>query len=246
MRDLLVEDSFVSSRDCIIIGSLDEHSTAIHLLNYTPETYHEGLYNRFTVHKPAELTWVARRQAQFLAGRLAAKNAIGTTSQTNHQVLIGEHREPIWPIGLTGSISHSQQTSIAAIKRTLTSQSGLGIDIQSLIDAQTQTQISPTIISNDESVLIKNSVTRLSESLLFTLVFSAKESFFKALFNTVHEYFDFDVVTLINIDEQAQQITLRVQDTLGGKLPQHFEVDVPFAILDTELPQVITVCNWEL
>lgn len=168
------------------------------------------------------------------------------TSNSDEQVLIGEHREPLWPKKLIGSISHSGQTSIAAVKPKQTPKSGFGIDMQSIIDSETQAKISPTIISRDEYVLIKKRVNKLSETMLFTLVFSAKESFFKALFNKVGEYFNFGVVSVVNIDILKQQLTLKIIDTLNNQLPQHFEIDVPFAILESNVPKVITVCNWEL
>jgi len=241
---ILSEDGFIKGRDCFDVG---DTPTPIHTLTYNPPAYHDELYNHYAILKPTELPmWIPERRTQFLAGRLVAQEALSALTDSVQQIFIGKRRQPIWPTGITGSISHSGYLSIAAIKQTINLRSGLGIDIQSIIDVETQANIASTIITSDENILIKNSADKLSESILFTLVFSAKESFFKALFNTVGEYFNFDVVSVVKIDESQQQMRLKVLKTLGNKLPYRFEVDVSFTVLNSTVSQVITVCSWEL
>ena len=184
----------------------------IHQIDYRVDNYSDSLYEQFEVEKPANLSsWVISRRAQFLAGRLAAKAALDSNqkiahplvSPANNQVLTGKHREPIWPKSVVGSISHSQQTSIAAVSKQHQTKIGLGVDVQSIIDAETRAKIAPSILTLHDEVFIKQGADCLSAPVLFTLIYSAKESFFKALFNTVGEYFDFDAVSIINIDTAA-------------------------------------------
>ena len=48
----------------------------------------------------------------------------------------------------------------------------------------------------------------MSKKQLMTLIFSAKECFFKAVFHQVKEYFDFKVVSIISLNEQTGQLIL--------------------------------------
>jgi len=235
--------AFIRAIDKLYVG---DKATAITQILYVPEVYHEGLFDHYSIQKPTALThWLPQRQAQFLAGRLAVKEHISELPCSDVQIPIGQHRQPVWPDQYTGSISHSEKTSIAAVKKTLTHQSGLGVDIQALIDNDTQEKITHTILSTHENALIQQE-KQLSESMLFTLIFSAKESFFKAVFNTVGRYFDFDAMLLISIDTGGQKLRFEVAETLCPLLAKGHTFDVSFMIVNSAKPHVITSCQWDV
>ena len=237
-------EDFIVSRDCFLI---DNTSPPIQLVYYTMASYHNSHYDYYGIQRPEGFsTWAPRRQAQFLAGRIAAAEAIDASHTVDRHVAVGQSREPVWPAGLAGSISHDQQLSIARVKQPQKPHSGLGIDIQSAIEAKTQALIFSTIVTQDEKPLFKKSPHEVFGGMLFTLIFSAKESFFKALFGTVGGYFDFDAVCVVKIDYSSQQLTLKALKTLDANLPLHFEAEVSFALLGNTPPQIITSCSWEL
>jgi len=246
------EAGFISSLGHLRIG---QSVRAIQLIEYNPNAYKDTLYRLYKLQAPVTLaTWLPKRRAQFLAGRLAAKYALNSSEslskrslgETTQELSIGKHREPIWPRNLTGSISHSHQLSIATVKHQATDRSGIGLDIQSLIDQKMQHEIASTILTQSDSALMKQSVSGLSESMLFTLIFSAKESFFKAFFSTAGNYFGFDAVSVTEVDIDSSELTLKTTSNLASHIPLGFEVKVAFTTLNEPDTQIITLCDWEL
>jgi hypothetical protein len=58
---------------------------------------------------------VPKRQAEFVAGRICAREALTGWGHDNVVVGIGAHREPIWPQGLLGSITHCADYAAAVV-----------------------------------------------------------------------------------------------------------------------------------
>lgn len=57
----------------------------------------------------------ARRAREFAAGRLAARRAMEMLGHIGRPVLQGDDLAPVWPPGLTGSITHSERDSLAVV-----------------------------------------------------------------------------------------------------------------------------------
>ncbi|KIU62133.1 4'-phosphopantetheinyl transferase [Cronobacter malonaticus ENBT0334] len=167
---------------------------------------------------PADLLWlphhamlanaVARRQAEHLAGRIAAVAALRAAGAPFSPPGIGAHREPRWPAGFTGSITHTGHRAWAAV---ITTPRSIGIDVENLMDAQTARELAPGIIDNEERALLAR--TPLPFACALTLAFSAKESLFKALFPQVGDWFGFDCAKVVALNDQ--QLTLRLACPLG-------------------------------
>jgi 4'-phosphopantetheinyl transferase EntD len=246
MADFKSDEPFIHNHRQILIS---ESINPIHLLEYRPEFYRIQLYCLFKIEKPAQISqWIPTRQAQFLAGRIAVRKALvfDKAPTLENQVSIGHSREPIWPENIIGSISHTGQTSIACVAEQTKTSAGLGIDIQETIAPELQSQISSTVLTHKDSLLFKQCFSNLKESVLFTLIFSAKESFFKAAFNSVGEYFEFTDVSIVNLDLERQQLTLKTNKHLSKSLPAGFETNISYISLESSTTQVITACYWEL
>ncbi|MFT6834032.1 MAG: enterobactin synthetase component D [Francisellaceae bacterium] len=162
---------------------------------------------------------VYNRQAEFLAGRLAAKTSLRRLGFNSFTVHVGEQRQPIWPKGIYGSITHIEDKAICVAGSNVY----IGIDLESWISFDTMLQIRDQIVISKELVLHKK--YGIKESRLFTLIFSAKESIFKALFEQVGYYFDFKAVELIDISLDKELLTFKLKTNLGkyltiGKLLQ--------------------------
>ena len=198
MANFESDEQFIHNHRQILIS---ESINPIHLVEYRPELYRSELFCHFKIEKPVSISqWMPKRQAQFLAGRIAAKKALSFNKLMNKQIAIGHSREPIWPENIIGSISHSGKTSIACVREQAKTFAGLGIDIQETIVPELQSQISSSILTDKDKRLFKQKFSKLTDSVLFTLIFSAKESFFKAAFNSVGEYFEFTDVSIVNLD----------------------------------------------
>ena len=57
------------------------------------------------------------RRAQFTRGRLCARSALSQLGVDDFALLAGESREPIWPAGIVGSLSHCDSYSVASVAR---------------------------------------------------------------------------------------------------------------------------------
>lgn len=78
---------------------------------------------------------VRKRQAEFLFGRLAARLALGAALgpvQAQAEIAIGTAREPCWPAGSLGSISHGDGCA-AAVALAAGQHQGIGIDLERLL-----------------------------------------------------------------------------------------------------------------
>lgn len=181
---------------------------------------------------------VPKRRAEFLAGRLAAQHALRSAGSYNYHVPIGIQRVPVWPIPYIGSITHSNEIAICVLSRD-NQLLGVGIDLERVITLELIETIHHTIISEPEYNYIKSLSIPLN--IAITIAFSAKESFFKAAYSSVNDFFDFNAVSIIEIHPGSQESTfvLVVEHQLSNKLPRGhhikghfwFENDVVITLL---------------
>lgn len=111
----------------------------------------------------------------------------------------GADRMPIWPLGFTGSISHTKGLA-AAVVACRADYRSLGMDLERpLGDNECTNELICSIQTpaERERLALLHALTR-GEAL--TLAFSIKESVFKALYPLVHTFFDFKDVELIQCD----------------------------------------------
>ena len=127
-----------------------------------------------------------RRSRELAAGRLCAAQALRDAGSESIVVGIGRQREPLWPEGFVGSITHSASFACAAIARA-TDLIGLGIDSEPIFDDAAMHEAMPIALDPNERWLIDGACQRE----LATLIFSAKESFFKCLYPLTGVFFEF-------------------------------------------------------
>jgi 4'-phosphopantetheinyl transferase EntD len=129
---------------------------------------------------PGEETFVTKavdkRRREFVAGRTAARLALDKAGGNPSPILSGEHREPLWPIGFRGSITHSDAISFAACVRTET---GLYIGIDTEIAGRLKRDLWRMVFGAAEQAAF---LAAPAPDLFAAAAFSAKESFEKAQF----------------------------------------------------------------
>ncbi|PUX28759.1 enterobactin synthase subunit EntD [Cronobacter turicensis] len=176
---------------------------------------------------------VVRRQAEHLAGRTAAVAALRAAGAPALPPGIGAHREPRWPAGFTGSITHTGHRAWATV---IAAPGCVGIDVENLMDAQTASELAPGIIDVHERAVLARAPLPFASAL--TLAFSAKESLFKALFPQVGDWFGFECANVVALD--AHQLTLRLACPLGP-----FTQAQCFTLYwRQEAQQILTLVNW--
>jgi 4'-phosphopantetheinyl transferase EntD len=164
---------------------------------YDSQYYQQALFTELDVYCPNNiLSSVVKRQAEYLAGRYCAQSALHHTMGENHTVTTGDKRQPIWPKGIVGAISHTHSSAVCIVSDSRNIK-GLGVDQEFVLTAKVITEISQQIVNNAEAKLLDSS--NIAYDIAFTIAFSAKESFFKAMFPLFGDYFDFKAVTLIHL-----------------------------------------------
>ena len=183
--------------------------------DYVLERYSEGEFRRRGIEFPAELKRsVVKRQAEFLAGRYVAKEALTVTGVAVPHVGIGGGRSPMWPSGVSGSISHTDGSALCAISLQ-EYYSCVGVDVEGVIGEAVTEEVAPTILTERDKDFL--SAYEVSFPRLLTLVFSAKESLFKALYPRVGFYFGFEVACFCGLDIKNHTFTLSLTQGLSDR-----------------------------
>jgi enterobactin synthetase component D len=170
---------------------------------------------------PASLAQAVRkRQAEFLAGRHCAREAIRVIAPEYARspiIGIGRNREPIWPPGIVGTITHTSRYASVAVARS-SDAAGLGLDVERLIAADVAARLRDHIAAPEELAALALA-TGWSMPLLLTVVFSAKETLFKCLYPQVGHYFDFRDAAVTAIDDTLCRMSVCLLVTLTAELP---------------------------
>ena len=168
---------------------------------------------------------VPKRQAEFLAGRLAARWSLeqcGFAPYPVPAVPVGRHRAPVWPDGVAGSITHTIRHAICALCPSAIAPS-VGIDLEELLEPARADTIAAQIHDQEELELAVRA--GIAPNVATTLIFSAKESLFKALYPRVGEYFGFEQARLREISTLDGRLALELRESfrLRHSLPAQHE-----------------------
>jgi len=189
----------------------------IYQCEFNPAHFVDALYEYYRIEIPDNICQsVIKRRAEFLAGRYCAGKALTQLGVSETSVAIGAHSAPLWPNAITGSISHCNCCALAAVSLN-SGYRGIGIDIENKISDTTIDRLNKYVLCAAETKWLP--IERDARASLFTLIFSLKESFFKAAFAMVGRYFDFDAVTVLEIDHSTGKIHYKVNGSLADSLP---------------------------
>ncbi|MFF3935828.1 4'-phosphopantetheinyl transferase family protein [Streptomyces phaeofaciens] len=131
---------------------------------------------------------VAKRRREFTVVRACARRAMEKLGVAARPVLPGERGAPGWPDGLTGSMTHCEGYCAAALVRAA--------DLASLgIDAEPHAPLPEGVLSAvalpDEQERLRRLAADRPEVHWDRLLFSAKESVYKAWFPLTRKWLDF-------------------------------------------------------
>jgi len=149
---------------------------------------------------PAELAAIspksiASRREQFMLGRQAAHEALKTLGRDEQPILVGNHRQPVWPHGIVGAIAHTTGLAVALVAPSENTD-GVGIDVEV---RRSVPELLNTVLRPEEVAWIDDlAPNRRNDAALG--VFSAKECIYKAFFHRVGSYFSFEAATLTPTD----------------------------------------------
>lgn len=131
--------------------------------------------------------WAAKRVSEFSAGRQCAHAAMAQLGVAPAALASLEDRRPDWPRDIVGSISHCRGFSVAVVapaERLL----ALGIDVERA--RAVEPHLWPRILTDAERAHV-DAQTPDSRAQWATLVFSAKEAFYKCQYAVRRQWVDF-------------------------------------------------------
>lgn len=128
-----------------------------------------------------------KRQRDFAAGRICSRLGLTALGFDNTPLLVGEDRVPSWPSEVVGSISHTDGycVSVVALKRDF---AAIGVDAERI--GRLEPSLWVTVMGEDELDWV-NSIAEHERSKMATLIFSAKEAFYKCQYTMTKTWLDF-------------------------------------------------------
>jgi len=131
---------------------------------------------------------IESRTLEFTTARSCARRALGKLGRLPAPILRGPNREPLWPLGVVGSITHCKGFRAAAV--------ALQADFWALgIDAENHDRLPAEVVDH---VLLKPEIAWLAKAPQGIhwdrVVFSAKECVYKAWFPLTHRWLGFEDV----------------------------------------------------
>ena len=143
-----------------------------------------------------------KRRREFAAGRRGARRALAELGITDFPLLAGPDRAPLWPGAVVGSITHTEAgpggyCGVAVAHRRLVT--GLGIDAEPRLPLPME--LWPQVLDLEE----KRAALAADEPGVWArLIFSAKESIYKAVYPLCRRFLDFPDVRVQLLPRQGR------------------------------------------
>lgn len=128
-----------------------------------------------------------KRLSDFSSGRYCAMKALEQVAINNAIIPIGNDREPIWPVGIVGSISHCDILTGAIVAKSNDYYS-LGLDIEEI--GRVTTDLWDIIFTEKEQQYL-SCLSDKEKRIQSTAIFSIKEAFYKFQFPVTKLFLDF-------------------------------------------------------
>jgi 4'-phosphopantetheinyl transferase EntD len=172
-----------------------------------------------------------KRISDFTAGRLCARRALMELGIEGFSLLPAKSRQPLWPVGIAGSITHTEGYSAAVVIRQGSVRS-VGLDSEAV--GAVHVGLWPRICAPVELERLR-AVADTERGERAAVIFAAKEAFYKSQFPLTGEWIGFEDV-VIELEQQsggvgvfvvAPQRRLLVQrqgtQSLTGRFRRHGE-----------------------
>ncbi len=143
-----------------------------------------------------------KRRREFIAGRRVARQLSQSLGFPDYPLRRSAQRTPLWRHGATGSISHSATICVAAVARKAVIPA-LGIDIEAL--GRVKPKLWGLIFTASEQERLY-ALSTTEARLAATVMFSAKESFYKLQYSITGNWVGFHDVEVRLIDESRCRI----------------------------------------
>lgn len=159
-----------------------------------------------------------KRQQEYLCGRVLAQAALSHHFGLDQPLTSMHEHLPIWPTHVLGSISHSQNKLIVALSNNA---NYLGIDIEHWVTSEFAQESAHLVLTPSEFDLWKSKAAEFFDFARYvSLIFSIKESLYKAVYPTAKQYIDFLEASIVDINFENQTLTL----TFLSEIQQRYQL----------------------
>jgi enterobactin synthetase component D len=128
------------------------------------------------------------REEEFRLARRCAAEILESLGSAHRDVGRGPDLAPVWPAGYTGSITHTREL-VAVVARPCGLSRAVGIDAETLVGIDDAARIERYCLAAGELDGLREAAA-LPRRELMTLLFSAKEAFFKCLYPGLRARFE--------------------------------------------------------
>jgi len=139
---------------------------------------------------------VPKRIQEFAAGRLCARRALAEFGVADFPIRVARDRQPVWPGFLVGSITHTAGIC-AAVVAERARLIALGVDTE--VVGAVKADLWPTICVSAETAWL-DTLDPVQRAAAVTLIFSAKEAFYKCQYPLVGEWLNFHDLRVTPLD----------------------------------------------
>ncbi|MEJ4044914.1 4'-phosphopantetheinyl transferase family protein [Erwinia sp. SLM-02] len=175
--------------------------------------FNNSLFDTLSIPVPVRLqNAVNKRRAEYLASRYCLQQAMSTLGVEQFILHNDEERAPLWPAGIRGSLSHTCQRICALL--THRREVLPGIDCEQIMTEKHASELAHLIVNAAEKALIEQ--TELPFHCALTVVFSAKESLYKAIWPELRRFMDFSAAEVVGWDTN-NRLTLRLAGTFSAE-----------------------------
>ncbi|WP_405608707.1 4'-phosphopantetheinyl transferase superfamily protein [Streptomyces sp. NBC_01511] len=137
---------------------------------------------------------VAKRRGEFTTARHCARQALTRLGAPAGAILTGERGAPLWPEGVVGSITHCDGYRAAVVARPARTTS-IGIDAEPALPLPSG--VLESVALPEEQIAVKELLRSEPDVPWDRLLFSAKESVYKAWFPLMRSFLEFEAARLV-------------------------------------------------
>jgi len=174
-----------------------------------------------------------KRKFEFSTGRWCAKQILKQKDIKNFPILSGENREPIWPEGIIGSISHCKD-QCGAVIASKSNFSSIGFDIENIRNVKEK--ITDYICTDEENKWLNSQAQSLRTKLIL-LIFSIKESLYKCQYmrnGTKNSFIDYSLIP--NLQEKTATLSKNSKNKIE-------DISIRFNIIQDHVCSGVTLKN---
>lgn len=220
----------------VLSQHLNDSDPLLAIGRFDASRYHDELCEQWCLPLPPRLQKaVKKRRAEYLASRVLARQIMARLGHSGFILHNAADRSPLWPAGIQASLSHSDSVVVvAATSRSLC----VGVDVEQKMTAGTAHETAGMLMCAAEKAYLHT--LPLDFSLAATLLFSLKESIYKALWPQLHQPMDFHQAELIQMDLASQCATLQLTHRFSETFKEGCLLQAEFLLQDKYVITLVT------